>query len=239
MALLRNVLPVIPIRADSSDRSEMISQILYGEQVMQKDETAKWLRIECEWDGYEGWVAKEHLLISGGSMNKIIKSPGILKCADGSRKLISQGSLLTNDEIAEFDQLPQSVIQSSETELVQLAKSYVNTPYLWGGRSCWGIDCSGFVQVVFAMIGIALPRDAYQQAELGAAVDISESREGDLAYFHNEKGRITHVGILISSERIIHSSGLVRIDSLTKDGIIRESDKELTHKLHSIKRINI
>jgi hypothetical protein len=239
MLKLRNVLPVIPLRAESSDRSEMVSQILYGEQVIQKDETDKWLKVQCTWDGYEGWIAKEHLLKTDEIVNHIIKQPGILKCADGSSKFLSQGSRLSDDELAEFIPIIADERTATGSMIKQLALSYLNTPYLWGGRSCWGIDCSGFVQVVFAMLGHAFPRDAYQQAALGTLVEIPELREGDIAYFHNDKSRITHVGIMLSSDRIIHASGMVRIDKLTSEGIIREADSELTHRLNCIKRVNI
>ena len=100
-----------------------------------------------------------------------------------------------------------------------------------------GVDCSGFVQTVFKMLGVPLLRDAWQQQEQGTAVEFPEMSEGDLAFFHNEKGRIVHVGIVLEGGKIMHASGKVRIDALTNEGIIHAQSGKQTHSLHSIKRI--
>jgi cell wall-associated NlpC family hydrolase len=117
------------------------------------------------------------------------------------------------------------------------ALEFLNVPYLWGGKSVFGIDCSGFVQLVFRLYDLNLPRDAYQQAEIGELIDSKEARQGDLAYFTNEKGKIIHVGIVLDNETIIHASGRVRIDQLTKSGIYNSDYCKETHKLHFIKRV--
>ena len=115
---------------------------------------------------------------------------------------------------------------------------FINTPYLWGGKSVFGIDCSGFVQQVFKMFGIKLLRDAYLQAEQGESVSsIEEGRAGDLAFFQNEKGRVTHVGLILEKGKIIHASGKVRIDTIDKEGIVTETG-ERTHIIHSVRRID-
>ncbi len=118
------------------------------------------------------------------------------------------------------------------------AKSFLNTPYLWGGRTHYGIDCSGFTQAVFKLQGIHLRRDAWMQAEQGETVDfLAEAKMGDLAFFDNAEGKITHVGIMLNNEQIIHASGRVKIDSMDSQGIYSEELKRTTHKLRIIKRI--
>jgi gamma-D-glutamyl-L-lysine dipeptidyl-peptidase len=119
----------------------------------------------------------------------------------------------------------------------EFALTYLNTPYLWGGKSPFGIDCSGFTQQVFRFKGINIPRDAYQQEELGILIEFDDVQEGDVAFFSNDKGKITHVGIILNDKQIIHASSWVRIDQLKYDGIYTSDTSEKTHQLASIKRI--
>ena len=121
----------------------------------------------------------------------------------------------------------------------QIAKQYLNSPYLWGGKTPWGIDCSGFTQMVFKQKNVSIKRDAFQQAEQGEAVAfLAESKLGDLAFFDNEDGKITHVGILLNNETIIHASGKVRIDQIDNYGIMDADSKKYSHKLRFVKRFN-
>jgi cell wall-associated NlpC family hydrolase len=127
---------------------------------------------------------------------------------------------------------------SQKKFLIENALIYLNAPYLWGGRSPFGIDCSGFTQLVYRLQGIKLPRDAYQQAEVGNTLSfIEESEEGDLAFFDNTEGKIIHVGIIMKNNYIIHASGKVRIDRIDQQGIFNSSLKTHTHKLRLIKSI--
>ena len=112
---------------------------------------------------------------------------------------------------------------------------FLNSPYLWGGKSFLGIDCSGFTQLVFSLCGIKIPRDAYQQIELGKKLNFSEKKPGDLIFFINERDRIHHVGIALKDDKIIHASGKVGIDTLNKDGILNNGI--ISHKYHSTVRI--
>jgi cell wall-associated NlpC family hydrolase len=119
-----------------------------------------------------------------------------------------------------------------------VAKQFLGTAYLWGGRTVFGIDCSGFVQMVFKLFNYKLPRDAYQQAEMGEAIGfLAEAKPGDLAFFDNEQGKITHVGILLSPHQIIHASAVVRMDPIDQAGIVSSSTGLRTHQLRTIRRI--
>ena len=125
-----------------------------------------------------------------------------------------------------------------DADIMDIMQPYINTPYLWGGKSIFGIDCSGFVQMVFKLFNVRLPRDAYQQAEIGEAIDfLAEAKLGDLAFFDNEQGKITHVGILLSPHQIIHASAVVRIDPIDQAGIVSSTTGLRTHQLRTIRRI--
>ena len=125
----------------------------------------------------------------------------------------------------------------SDDSIQTIANKFINTPYLWGGRSVFGIDCSGFVQQVYRFFNKSLPRDAYEQATVGEVVGfLQEVQCGDLAFFDNEEGRIIHVGILFNSDTIIHSAGKVRVDKIDTMGIVNTDTGERTHKLRIIKR---
>ncbi len=129
--------------------------------------------------------------------------------------------------------------QIGQNESIDLvAKSFINAPYLWGGRTHFGIDCSGFTQVVFKLKGAQLKRDASLQAQQGALINsLSDALIGDLAFFKNADGKVTHVGMLLNREHIIHASGKVKIDTIDEKGIYSEELQRYTHNLHSIKRI--
>jgi cell wall-associated NlpC family hydrolase len=134
---------------------------------------------------------------------------------------------------------PYNVNHACTAEALEIvAKQFLGTAYLWGGRTVFGIDCSGFVQMVFKLFNINLPRDAYQQAEVGEDVGfLAEAKTGDLAFFDNEQGKITHVGILLSPQSIIHASAIVRIDPIDQAGIVSSSSGLRTHQLRTIRRI--
>jgi cell wall-associated NlpC family hydrolase len=122
--------------------------------------------------------------------------------------------------------------------LIDQALKYFNAPYLWGGRSPLGIDCSGFVQVIYKMVGYALPRDASQQVHCGTSLSfVEETKPGDLAFFDDEEGRIVHVGIIWEKHKIIHASGKVRIDNVDQFGIYNLETKRYTHQMRVMKRI--
>ncbi len=132
---------------------------------------------------------------------------------------------------------PKVYIKVSESK-AETAARFLNCPYIWGGRIPSGIDCSGLTQLVYKIHGIAIPRDSWQQSEAGTVVSfLEEAENGDLLFFDNDKGKISHVGILMAQGLVIHASGRVRIDRLDHQGIYRDDLKRYTHKLRTIVRI--
>jgi cell wall-associated NlpC family hydrolase len=163
--------------------------------------------------------------------------------------ILCKGSVLPQLRKNRFSIGGQEYLFESETQvipdspqpdnIIRTAMEYLNTPYLWGGRSPFGIDCSGFTQIVFRICGIPLKRDAVLQAQHGEMISfINEALPGDLAFFENSVGNITHTGILTGSGKIIHASGRVRIDSVDHHGIYDSETDRYTHTLRVIKRIS-
>lgn len=251
-------LPLVPLRATYNERSEMTSQLLFGEfvQIIEKEE--KWIFIINEKDNYSGWVdvkmikpISESVYEKGKNASKTILSNifNTVKNLQTNQIMhLPAGSMLYNlkEDIFELGEDKWQIIDKqiskndciNEKKIVEIAKSYLNVPYLWGGKSVLGIDCSGLTQVVFSIIGYTLPRNASQQAQRGKQIDfLIDVLPGDLAFFGDEADRITHVGIMIDNSHIIHSSGWVKIESIDSHGIISSLTGEYSHKLRVIKRI--
>lgn len=221
---------VSPLRAENSDKSEMVSQLLYGETVEILEVNQNFTKIKNQYDDYEGWMDTKHLTkIDEKIFEHFITQPfGYYELPEG-RTLLSLGSEITS-EVSDF------ICTDLSASIVEAALKFLNVPYLWGGKSFFGIDCSGFTQLVYKIHNIKLKRDAYQQAEQGEVLSfIEESKPGDLAFFENEEGRIHHVGILLNQNEIIHASGKVRIDSLDYSGIFNKEQNKHTHKLRFVK----
>jgi hypothetical protein len=246
--------PVSPLRAEPSHKSEMITQQLFGEKsVVIESGVDNWAKITLKYDGYEGWCQLSHLTeIDEDHYSKVDKdlTAGWVNEVDynGHRMFVPMGSLLSafkngmafwrknlvhfNGEVWNPEE-----IKISPKVIKQVAFKFLNTSYLWGGKSVFGIDCSGFTQMTYKFLNIHLPRDAWQQAELGEAVSfLQQAHCGDLAFFDNEEGKIIHVGMLLNENEIIHASGKVRVDKIDTQGILNLETKERTHKLRIIKR---
>ena len=224
---------VSPIRAEVSERSEMTSQILYGETCEIIKTEGLYSKIKMDFDGYEGWVNSSVLKKENSEISKnlVTQNYGVFDLPDG-RNLLSLGSEVAfeTENFVDNNNIRESLVKS--------AKKFINVPYLWGGRSYFGIDCSALVQLVYKIHGIALPRDADKQAELGEARDfVEESEPGDLAFFEDETGFISHVGLVLSPFELIHASGKVRIDSLDFSGIYNAEKNKHTHKLRMVKTV--
>ncbi|MEM7105892.1 MAG: C40 family peptidase [Bacteroidota bacterium] len=249
-------LSVIPVRRVSTDTSEMVSQLLFGETFEIISKRKGWGRIRCLHDNYEGWIdLKQCLPISENDLQEIQSgsyfSLELVQPAMSERHYVP---VLIGSNLPAYDGMnfklngssytfSGQVINPAETEvdiehLIKIARKYLYAPYLWGGRSPFGLDCSGFVQVVYKMIGIKMNRDANQQVYQGELIDfIDEVKPGDLAFFKNSKGRVVHVGIILPEGQIIHASGQVRIDKLDHFGIFNESEGRYTHELRVVKRV--
>lgn len=252
----------IPVRAQASEKSEMVTQLLFGEVVeiiklshKISSMAAGWVQIRCTWDDYIGWVSENQLykfsenttlgdntkaisleLLQGAmcddysipiTIGATLPDFDGIQCKIGERRFTFSGQVV----------YPQQINPSADL-LLKIARKYLYAPYLWGGRSPFGVDCSGLVQVCYQAINAQLPRDAYQQAEHGRTVNfVQETQPGDLAFFDNPSGNIIHVGIIMSDSMIIHASGRVRIDYIDHYGIYNNETKRYSHRLRIVKRL--
>jgi hypothetical protein len=246
-------LSIIPLRIEPSDRSEIVSQVLFGEHFKVIEQLKQWSKIKLNYDDYEGWIdTKQYRIISETNYNQlsedeIILNSDLLEYITGPNNFlmpIPLGASLSflnhnsiNLEHFYFEGLKKSG-SKPKSDIIQTAFLYLNSPYLWGGKTPFGIDCSGFTQMVYKLNGYHLLRDASQQALQGEALSfIEESEAGDLAFFDNEDGAIIHVGIIMNDNYIIHASGKVRIDRLDHLGIYNPETNRHTHKLRVIKKV--
>ena len=211
--------------------------MLFGESMHIIKEAGNWTKIKRHYDGYEGWVdSKQISSISDedfAQRNTEMITERVLYYNRGNEKfLLSAGAEVEreNEGLALSKEVRESIVED--------ALGFLTAPYLWGGRSFFGVDCSGFTQIIYKINGIKLPRDAYQQVEYGEALDfVEEAKGGDLAFFENENGDIIHVGIMLDDQKIIHAHGKVRIDELDSVGVFNKEQNKHTHKLRIIKRI--
>jgi len=248
-------LSIVPLRAEESDRSEMISQVLFGEFFEIIEKHKNWSKIRLTFDKYEGFIDNKQFkeitedLFLKLSSKKPFYSGDILDFIINKKKeltTIPLGANLPfydngNLQIEKQKFLFEGTVFSdkkTKSEISKIAFTYLNTPYLWGGKTPFGIDCSGFTQMVYKLCGYQLLRDAKQQASQGDVLSfIEESEAGDLAFFDNEEGEIIHVGIILNDYNIIHAYGNVRIDTLDHSGIFNADIQKHTHNLRVIKKI--
>lgn len=254
-------LSIIPVRKEPAESSEMVTQLLFGEHFEIIEHAENWSKVRLAFDDYEGWVDskmmtpieeglyqdlnKELQVVANDTFNLVFQEK------DYSNKLIVPGSSFPfcdlekkSFQIADKKYFYQGKVSENSNgenirdSIIESALKYFNSPYLWGGRTPYGIDCSGLTQIVYKLNGMVLPRDASQQVKIGDPLTfVEEALPGDLAFFDNEEGRITHVGIIWDRHKIIHASGKVRIDNVDHQGIFNVDEKRYTHKLRVIKRI--
>lgn len=242
----------VPLRSAPTHKSEMVSQVLFGEKYAVTDKSGSWLKINTSFDNYNGWIDIDHLQhtadesISSGHVlnrslvcfkNDMTKMNLEAGCEifdpDFENKTFAVGKNIykTSEEFS-------NKYISTDDSLPDIAMKFINAPYIWGGRIPSGIDCSGLTQLSYKLFGIAIPRDAPDQAEEGKVIDfIDEAIPGDLAFFDDVRGRISHVGMILSKGLIIHASGRVRIDSIDHHGIFRKEINGYSHNLRTIRRI--
>lgn len=247
---------VAPLRKEPSDKSEIVSQLLFGDRVLVLEKAEKWCLVKTNHDNYEGWMDHKQLQPltalqyndeQSYTYQTAVNFDNRLVDDNGDLYYLSPGSTLPfyQDGFCYLGDYRFAVktepFIANATEFAAkveaTAKFFLNSPYLWGGRTFFGIDCSGFVQTVYKLLGLSLRRDASQQVEEGELVDfLASAKLGDLAFFDNEEGKITHVGMMLSNDKIIHSAGKVRIDPIDNQGIYNKELEKYTHKLRVIKR---
>ncbi len=253
-------LSVVPLRIGPSHKSEMVSELLFGETFKVLEKFNNWYKIISDFDDYHAWInANQFLQIEEMEYIRIKKSKlffstnlyeNIFNKTKDIKFSILLGStlpalkndifLLNNDVYEFYGDAMSNIDKKSDVRdlLIITAKKYLNAPYMWGGRTPFGIDCSGFTQIVFKICGIKLLRDAAQQTTKGENINfISEANAGDLAFFDDEDGNIIHVGIIMKNKKIIHVSGCVRIDNIDHNGIYNSELNKYTHNLRLIKKI--
>lgn len=240
-------LSIAPLRAEPSDKAELVNQVLYGEHFQILEQQKKWSLIRLGHDAYEGWIDnKQYKQIDDALLHRLNSqtpsfSQELIDMIDTPTGLLSivPGSRLDAADLLGHRYEGQSgPVKGSREDLVDTALLFMNAPYLWGGRTPFGIDCSGFTQVVYRINGYDILRDASQQATQGEALSfIEECLPGDLAFFDNEEGAIIHVGILLADNHIVHAHGQVRIDRIDQSGIFNSDTQQHSHKLRVIKRI--
>lgn len=242
-------LSIVPLRSQPEDSSEMTSQLLYGDHFKVLEQRKYWSRIRMAYDNYEGWVGNvQFLSISESDYDQLendqdprLTSDLVSFVSSGNNSLIPLvlGSNVSSTDIFGHNFDGGHIDGKQEkSHLLDTVLLYLNAPYLWGGKTPFGIDCSGLTQMVYKINGYSLLRDAAQQATQGEPLSfIEESEPGDLAFFDNKEGVIDHVGIIMKDNYIIHSHGKVRIDRLDHTGIFNTDTKSYSHKLRVIKKI--
>jgi gamma-D-glutamyl-L-lysine dipeptidyl-peptidase len=251
-------LSIVPCRAEPSDRSELVTQLLFGDHFKIVAEEKNCVQIEVAFDQYLCWIDKKQFLkVSEETFNELEAFPPALaidlvqvinNAETGDILPIVLGSSLPlfngescNLEGHEYNfegQVIQAFQNPLKTRIIENAFTYLNAPYLWGGRSPFGIDCSGFTQNCYKMAGFKIPRDASKQAEVGTTLSfVEEAEEGDLAFFDNAEGKIVHVGIVLQDNKIIHASGKVRIDKFDHFGIFNTDINNYSHNLRLLKKM--
>lgn len=233
----------------------MVNQVLFGETFSIEDESDKnWCMIKLDHDGYLGWVdSKQVLPVEARLANEkpaVLTLPVLFATYGLSTMLIPAGALLHGWDGSSFDIgkreyriEARDFATTRKPDLDDALRMFQGVPYQWGGRTVFGMDCSGFVQLVFRICGHWIARDAAQQAETGELISfIDEAQTGDLAFFDNNEGRITHVAVVERHEddpsltHAWHCSGMVRSDKLDHQGIFNAELNKYTHKLRMIKR---
>ncbi len=250
------MLSLVPMRAEPSDKAEMVTQVLFGECLEVISRQGNWVKVQLATDEYQGWIDyKQYQPVTAGYYQewKAAQHPralDIVQVVSNAEVRIPVGigaylpffdgmSIRVGEENYQYTgRATNPDMPVTPAQITKLALGFIKAPYLWGGKSMFGIDCSGFTQQVYGLCGFQLPRDASQQVAVGEEVHFAtQTQPGDLAYFANEEGRITHVGLLLENQQIMHAHGEVRIDTLDHNGIYNADRKRYSHNLRIIKRI--
>ena len=239
-------LSIVPVRIVDSDKSEMINQLIYGDIIEILEEKEKWVKIKSVFDDYIGWIDKKQYFKIDDNITVDLKNPvysidlvEFIENNNNELVTIPIGSDISNISLMKHKFEGKTISgKNNRNSIVDTALLFLNSPYLWGGKTPFGIDCSGFTQMVYKINGYKLSRDAKDQANQGETLSfIEESEAGDLAFFNNDQGDIIHVGIILQNNHIIHASGKVRIDRIDHSGIYNNDLNKHTHSLRYIKKI--
>ena len=236
------------MRSEPSHQSELVSQLLYGDCFKITSKKKGWLQITALVDQYSGWIdEKQATSISKSDAEEVtIKTPlystrlvDYIETPDGELTALVLGSNIGACKWLghQYDG-PTQPKKMDKSKLLKTASLYLNAPYLWGGKTPMGIDCSGLTQMTYRINGLSIPRDASLQAQLGETLSfIDESEAGDLAFFDDAEGKIIHVGLLLENHYILHAHGKVRIDRIDQTGIYNTETQQHSHKLRIIKKL--
>lgn len=251
------VLSCIPLRVRPDERSSVVSQMLFGEcfEIL-KYKNKKWIKILCEWDGCIGWIdAQQVIRITEKQFDKYTTEYSValelnqptFSDLRGVNVLLGSSlpgydgiSLRCADEKYTYSGLAiNSQEQVWKRDFVEkIAKKYLHTPYCLRGRSPFGIDSAGYIQMLAKIFNVRLPRMIADQVQIGDPVDfVEQARLGDVAFFENKLGEIHHAGLILNDGLIIHAHASVRIDKFDHQGIYNKALKKYTHHLRLIKRI--
>ena len=261
-----NHCPVTPVREEPSHAAEQATQLLFGEVCEVMDRRSSWTKIRSTMDGQVGWVVSKMMTpISYEEVERyqqaeamgVVATPMAVATATvtGEQMMLTIGTRLPFYKKGTFEVLgkkykinPRCVyevkgdrLEVKGEDIVRVAQSLLNVPYLWGGKNIMGYDCSGFTQTVYSVFGINLLRNAREQVTQGQVVSsLAEAQPGDLVFFdHSDRNpeatKITHVGMLISPTEVIHCAGYVHVDKIDEMGI-RLTNGKLSHHLVQIKR---
>jgi len=232
-------LNIVPVRKKNNAKSEMINQLFFGESITIIKTKEKWSFVSSNIDNYQGWIRNLHFKLIKKNEYKILsendslfsKSEIIIK-NDACEITIPTGSLISSIKFLNY----YYTNEVGSKSLLETIKSFINSPYLWGGKTKYGVDCSGLIQTIFKTLNIILPRDAKEQSDVGAEIE-EGYKLGDLAFFGKNLNNITHVGIFVDNETVVHAYGRVRMDKINSEGIYNNEEKRVTHFLQKVNRI--
>ncbi len=242
----------VPLRLGPTHKSEMLSQVLFGEKYRIIDEAGHWIKVETLFDNYSGWIDINHLQHTEDTVNPdghVLNRSLLCYKNDKTKLVLEAGCEVYNPDFENKTFSAGNDIYTTNTDfskgyttttdsVAETAMKFINCPYIWGGRIPSGIDCSGLTQLAYKLHGIKIPRDSWKQTEAGESIGfLEESAPGDLVFFDDDRGRITHVGMIIARGLMIHASGRVRIDTIDHQGIYKNEIKGYSHKLRMIRRI--